>query len=187
MSTLSKVGLIVLVLVVLGGLWTWSFYNGVVTLEQEVVKRNADVATLYQRRFDLVPRLVESVKGVLKQEQEVFGRLADARARYAGAASVDEKTQAMNQLDGALSRLLVIVENYPQLKSSENMLALQDELAGTENRIQVGRQRYNEIVRDYNTRLVRFPGNVLAGSFGFTAHTPFEATVGAGAAPEVKF
>ncbi|MBI5798902.1 MAG: LemA family protein [Candidatus Yonathbacteria bacterium] len=187
MSTFSKVGLVVLVLVALSGLWTWSFYNGVVTLDQQLVSQGGNIATQYQRRFELIPNLVESVKGVLKQEQEIFGKLADARSRYVGATNLEDRTKAVNELNGALGRLLVIVENYPQLKSSENMLALQDELAGTENRIAVERKKFNDLVASLNTKIKRFPGNLIAGWFDFSARTPFEAVVGAEKAPGVKF
>ena len=162
-------------------------YNGFVTKNTAVDSQWAQVETQYQRRFDLIPNLVSSVKGVLTQEQKVFGDIAEARTRYSGAKSVDEKVTAAGNLDSALSRLLVIVENYPQLKSDTAVTGLMDELAGTENRVAVERGRFNTAVRDYNTTIKKVPGSFFASLFGFRERPYFQASAGAETAPEVKF
>jgi len=148
----------------------------------------AQVDVVLQRRADLIPNLVETVKGYAVQEQTVFGDIAAARAALVGAKSPQEKIAANGQLDNALSRLLVIVENYPQLKSNENFMRLQDELAGTENRIAVERRRYNEAVQDYNTYISLFPNSMIAGFAGFTRNDAyFKTEEGARQAPKVNF
>jgi len=148
----------------------------------------AQVDVVLQRRADLIPNLVETVKGFAVQEQKVFGDIAAARAALVGAKSPSEKIAANGQLDSALSRLLVIVENYPQLKSNENFMRLQDELAGTENRIAVERRRYNEAVQDYNTYISLFPNSLVAGIAGFTRNDAyFKTEEGARQAPKVNF
>ncbi len=162
-------------------------YNTLVALDEGVNTQWANVESKLQRRYDLIPNLVESVKGAMKQEQEVFGAIADARARLAGAGSVSERVEASNELEGALARLLVVVENYPELRSNQNVTALMDELAGTENRISTERDRYNEVVREYNATIRKFPINILAGMFGFEQRPYFEAVNGAEVAPEVNF
>ena len=129
--------------------------------------------------------LLKSVKGIFEQEQDVFGAIADARTKYAGAQTVDEKAQAATQVESALARLLVIVENYPQLQSNTAVLGLMDELAGTENRVSVERKRFNDVVRDYNTTIKRFPTNLIANMFGFDARAFFEAVEAAEEAPQV--
>jgi LemA protein len=173
-------------LVLFLGLALMGFYNSLVTKTQAVENQWAQVETQYQRRFDLIPNLVGSVEGIMKQEQEVFGLIAEARTRYSGAQTVNEKAAAASEVESALGRLLVILENYPELKSSENVSALMDELAGTENRVSVERRRYNDLVRDYNTTIKKFPANLIAGSFGFTEKSYFEAVEGAEQAPEVN-
>jgi LemA protein len=148
----------------------------------------AQVDVVLQRRADLIPNLVQTVKGYAVQEQTVFGDIAAARAALIGAKSPQEKIAANGQLDNALSRLLVIVENYPQLKSNENFMRLQDELAGTENRIAVERRRYNEAVQDYNTYISLFPNSMIAGFAGFTRNDAyFKTEEGARQAPKVNF
>jgi LemA protein len=148
----------------------------------------AQVDVVLQRRADLIPNLVETVKGFAVQEQKVFGDIAAARAALVGAKSPSEKIAANGQLDSALSRLLVIVENYPQLKSNENFMRLQDELAGTENRIAVERRRYNEAVQDFNTYISLFPNSLVAGFAGFTRNDAyFKTEEGARQAPKVNF
>lgn len=179
-------GLLAVIGVVL--LLSVSYYNGFVGKKNAIDGQWQQVEVQYQRRFDLIPNLVESVKGAQGQEQEVFGQLAEARSRYAGAATVDEKAAAAGQLESALSRLLVVVENYPELKSNETVLRLMDELSGTENRVSVERRRYNELVQDYNTSIQRFPGVVFARMMGFGApRTYFESAEGSEAAPKVDF
>jgi LemA protein len=184
MKRSTLIMLAIIVIIVLAGV---SMYNRLVTASQAIDGQWAQVETQYQRRFDLIPNLVESVKGIFEQEQEVFGKLADARSRYAGAATVDQKAQAAGEVESALARLLVIVENYPQLRSAENVTALMDELAGTENRVAVERGRFNEKVRDYNTMILRFPANFFARIFGFNQRAYFESAAGADQAPTVDF
>ncbi len=162
-------------------------YNGLVTKSQAIDAQWAQVETQYQRRFDLIPNLVNTVKGMMKQEQTVFDAIAQARTKYGGATTVDAKAQAAGEVETALGRLLAIVENYPELKSSQNVTALMDELAGTENRVSVERRRYNELVRDYNTQIKTFPTNMLAGMFGFTEKQYFQSVSGADQAPKVEF
>jgi LemA protein len=176
------IGAIVLVLV----LSLISFYNSLIGKTQAVDNQWAQVETQYQRRFDLIPNLVNSVKGMMAQEQTVFGQIAEARTRYSGAGTVEEKVKAAGQLESALGRLLVIMENYPELRSAENVSQLMDELSGTENRISVERRRYNDLVRDYNTTIKKFPANLIAGTFGFSQRLFFEAAEGAEQAPEVN-
>ena len=148
----------------------------------------AQVDVVLQRRADLIPNLVETVKGYALQEQKVFGDIAAARAALVGAKTPTDKIAANGQLDSALSRLLVIVENYPQLKSNENFMRLQDELAGTENRIAVERRRYNETVQDYNTYISLFPNSLVASLAGFTRNDAyFKTDEGARQTPKVNF
>nr|WP_300093388.1 LemA family protein [Sedimentibacter sp.] len=184
-------GLIALiaVLVIIGVLAASVFgsYNSLVALDERVNTQWANVESKLQRRFDLIPNLVESVKGAMAQEKEIFTAISDARARMAGAKTTAEEVEASSALEGALGRLLVVVENYPELKSNENVRGLMDELAGTENRISTERDRYNEAVKDYNSAIRKFPKNILAGMFGFEQRPYFESTEGAENAPEVKF
>lgn len=184
---MASTGLIILAVLVVALLYIGGVYNGFVKSNEGVTAQWAQVESQYQRRFDLIPNLVESVKGVMKQEQEVFGKLAEARASYAGAQSADAKATAAGQVESAFGRLLAIMENYPQLKSSENVQTLMSEIAGTENRVSVERMRYNEMVRDYNVGVKTFPRALVARLFGFDVRTMFEAVVGAENAPQVKF
>jgi LemA protein len=147
----------------------------------------AQVENQLQRRFDLIPNLVETVKGYASHEKEVFVQVTQARSRVAGAGSVGDKIEANNQLTAALSRLLLVVERYPELKANTNFIRLQDELAGTENRIAVERRRYNEAVKTYNIKIRRFPTNLIAGMFGFEKATFFQVPKEAQQAPKVKF
>ncbi len=184
----GMIALIVVVVVIIGLIASvFGSYNTLVSLDEEVNTQWANVESKLQRRFDLIPNLVESVKGAMAQEKEVFTAIADARAKMAGAGSTDERVQASNELEGALSRLLVVVENYPELKSNQNVTALMDELAGTENRISTERDRYNEVVKKYNSKVRSFPTNILAGIFNFDQRPYFEATQGAETAPQVNF
>src|SRR6266699_3462289 len=187
-----KKGLLVLILFVVVALMMGnSFISG---RNQMAVKREAvnaawaQVDVVLQRRADLIPNLVETVKGFAAQEQTVFGDIAKARSALLSAHSPAEKIAANGQLDSALGRLLVVVENYPQLKSNENFLRLQDELAGTENRIAVERRRYNEAIQDYNTFIALFPSNLVAGLGGLTRNDAyFKTEEGARQAPKVNF
>lgn len=187
MSSMKKTWVIVLAVVLVVLLYGWSAYNSFVSKNESVDKQWAQVETQYQRRFDLIPNLVESVKGIMKQEQTIFNALAEARTRYAGAVTVDAKAVAAGQVETALGRLLAVVENYPTLKSSENVQILMIQLEGTENRVSVERQRYNDNVRDLNVSVKRFPSNVVAGIFGFNERNYFEAAAGAENAPKVNF
>ena len=187
MKTIGGVLLGLIVLLVVVGLYLMGAYNGLVSARESADNQWAQVESQYQRRFDLIPNLVESVKGVMEQEKEIFTALADARTRYSGAQSPEAKVEAANQVESALSRLLVIVENYPELKSSETMQTFMAQLEGTENRISVERMRYNEIVRDYNLKIKQFPTAFIAGMFGFDERSYFEAATGAETAPKVSF
>lgn len=162
-------------------------YNGFVQLEEDVNQSYAQIENQLQRRLDLIPNLVETVKGFANQEQEVINSITEARSNLAGANTVQEQANADAELSGALSRLLVVVENYPELKSSENFQQLSDELAGTENRIAVARQNYNASVTEFNRKARSFPGNMVAGVFGFEQKEYFEADPDAQEAPEVDF
>lgn len=179
----------VVLLIVFSGLYSFfkGNYNTFVTLDEAVKSSWAQVENQLQRRYDLIPNLVETVKGYAKQEKDVLIEVTNARAKVGGAASVPEKISANNELSSALSRLLVVVERYPDLKSNQNFLHLQDELAGTENRIAVERKRYNDAVKTYNVAIRSFPANLLAGMFKFYSATFFEAPTQAKAAPQVKF
>jgi LemA protein len=160
-------------------------YNGMVDKETAVDQSFGDLDAQLQRRNDLIPNLVAAVKGVLKQEQTVFGELARARQNYAGASNDNEKLDAANQISAGIGRLLVIVENYPQLKSNENVRDLQTQLEGTENRIAQARRDYNAVVTDYNRSIRRFPRSLFAGMFGFDKKRLFEADAGSRDAPNV--
>jgi LemA protein len=162
--------------------------NELVVERESITGAWSQVDVALQRRADLIPNLVETVKGFAKQEKGVFENIANARAALLGARTPQEKIDANARLDGALGRLLVIVENYPNLKSNENFLRLQDELAGTENRIAVERRKYNETVQRYNTTIELFPNNIAAGLFGFPRNDAyFKTEPGARSAPKVAF
>ncbi len=180
--------IVVAVLILMVGGSLVSRRNEMVSKSESINATWAQVDVVMQRRADLIPNLVATVKGIAAQEQTVFGNIANARAAMMGARTPRERIAANNQLDGALGRLFVIVENYPQLRSNENFLRLQDELAGTENRIAIERRRYNESLRDYNTYVGLFPNNLVAGFSGFTRNEDyFEAVQAAREAPQVEF
>jgi LemA protein len=187
-----KTGVIVLVIaaviaLLVGGAYV-SSRNQMVTKNEAVKSAWSEVDVVLQRRADLIPNLVETVKGFAAQEQTVFHDIAAARSALLGAQTPADKIAANGQLDGALGRLLLIVENYPQLKSNENFLRLQDELAGTENRIAVERKRYNDTLQDYNTYVGLFPNNIFAGWAGFQRNNAyFTATESSREAPKVQF
>ena len=187
----KKTLIIALIVLLIIGVSLYSFfkgnYNTFVTLDVSVKSSWAQVENQLQRRYDLIPNLVETVKGYAKQEKDVLVEVTNARARVGGAGTVPDKIAANNALSSSLSRLLVVVEKYPDLKSNVNFLRLQDELAGTENRIAVERKRYNDAVQTYNVAIRTFPANLLAGMFGFTQATFFAAPAAAKTAPQVKF
>ena len=181
------IGVIVLVPLIIISSFS-SRYNQLVTLNEGVDAAWAQVENVLQRRNDLIPNLVNTVKGIAKQEKEVFLGVAEARSKVAGARTINEKVQANAALGSALSRLLVVVERYPEIKSNQNFLALQDELAGTENRLAVERRRYNESIRQFNVVVKRFPTNLIAGILGFEKKDAyFEVEEGAKAVPKVEF
>ncbi len=178
---------LVLIVLILGGMYV-SRRNEMVQKRETVNAAWSQVDVVIQRRADLIPNLVETVKGIAAQEQSVFGDIAKARAALLSAKTPPDRIAANQQLDTALGRLLVVVENYPQLKSNENFLRLQDELAGTENRIAVERRRYNEALKDYNTYIGLFPNNIVAGFSGFSRNDHyFEAAPATREAPKVQF
>jgi LemA protein len=165
-------------------------YNSLVTKEEAAKTAWSQVENQYQRRFDLIPNLVETVKGFAKQEREVLTEVTRLRSQWGEArtaGNISQAQQAARGLDAALSRLLLVVERYPDLKSNQNFLKLQDQLEGTENRISVERRRYNLAVKEFNVTLRRFPNNLLASVFGFSRMELFEAEAGAARAPKVKF
>jgi len=185
-------GLILIIILALIALVFFGQYVGVrntlVTKNEAVKSAWSQVDIVLQRRADLIPNLVETVKGYAKQEQTVFGDIAKARSALLSAGTPSDKIAANNQLDGAIGRLLLVVENYPQLKSNENFMRLQDELAGTENRIAVERKRYNDTLQDYNTYIQKFPNNIFAGWSGFKPNDAyFKAAEGSREAPKVNF
>ena len=162
-------------------------YNRFVSQEETIKAQWAQVENQLQRRNDLIPNLVNTVKGYAAQEQAVYKAIADSRAKLAGATTPEQKITAANEQSAALARLLVIVENYPQLKSNESFNRLMDELSGTENRIAVERMRYNEAVQAYNTARRQFPANITAKVFGFNEYKLFEAPPEAKQVPKVDF
>ena len=177
----------ILAITLLVGLWAIGVYNGLMRQDQEVKSAWSQVESNLQRRYDLIPNLVETVKGYANQEKDVLLGVTQARASVGGAQTPGDKMRANNELSGALSRLMVIVENYPTLKSDVNFRQLADELAGTENRINVARMRYNEQVKSFNQRLVTFPASVIASMAGIKQAEFFVAPVEAKTAPKVKF
>ena len=168
-------------------LWIWMGYNGLVTGAENVTTSWANVETQYQRRVDLIPNLVSTVKGAAAFEQETFTEITEARSAWQGAASRSDKIAAATGMEGALGRLLLTVENYPNLQATQAYRDLMVQLEGTENRIAVARRDYNGAVRGYNLKVKRFPGNLLAGWFGFEVETFFTSEEGSENAPDVDF
>jgi LemA protein len=184
---LIVLGVIVLVALLFGGS-LMSTRNELVAERESIKGAWSQVDVVLQRRADLIPNLVETVKGFAKHEEEAISAVANARAAMMGAKTPAERIAANTQLDGALGRLFVVVENYPNLKANENFIRLQDELAGTENRIAVERRKYNEVVQKYNTDIELFPKNIAASMFGFQREDAyFKADTGAKEVPKVKF
>lgn len=185
-KTLRTIAIIVVIILVIampiiGG------YNKIVTLDQKVNASLGVIDTQLQRRSDLIPNLVATVKGYATQEKDIFIKIAEARAKLAGAKTVPDKAQADSELGSAVSRLLVIVENYPTLKSSENFRDLAVTLEGTENRVGIARQDYNTSVNDYNSTIKRFPSNIISGIFGFGEKPYYKASESAKEVPKVDF
>jgi len=185
-TTVIVIGIVLLVILIPFG-YLKGTYNDLVTMDEGVKAAWAQVENQLQRRYDLIPNYVETVKGYAKHEKDVFVKVTEARSRVAGAGGVSEKIAANNQLSSALARLLVVVERYPELKANTNFIRLQDELAGTENRISVERRRFNEAVRALNTKIRSFPTNLIAGMFGFEKATFFEVPKEKQETPKVKF
>jgi LemA protein len=186
MGCILIIAVLVLFIIIAGAVF-WGNYNSLVTKSQAIEGQWAQVETQYQRRYDLIPNLVESVKGYMAQEKAVFAQIAEARTKYAGAQTTDAKVAAGGEVESALGRLLVIMENYPELKSVQTVTQLMDELAGTENRISIERKRYNDLVLDYNTAIKKFPTNIMASMFNFGPHEYFKSVSGADQAPKVDF
>ena len=196
---LIAAAVLIVIAVVAFGIFSWGLgiYNSLVTQDEGVRSAWGQVETQYQRRLDLIPNLVATVQGVAKQEQAIFIGVAEARAKVGGMTVTKEVLEdpqafakfqaAQDQLSSALSRLLVVAEQYPQLRSNENFMDLQKQLEGTENRITVARSRYNETVQGYNTTIRRFPGSLVAGFTGFKEKAYFQAKAGAEEAPKVQF
>ncbi len=180
-------GIILLIIIALPFSMVKRNYNNFVGLQEGVDAQWANVETVLQRRFDLIPNLVNTVKGFADHEKGVFTEVTRLRSQWASAGTATEKVGVANEMQGALGRLMLVAENYPQLKSNQNFLALQDELSGTENRISVERRRYNESVRGYNTSVRKFPGVLIANLFGFDKREAFEAAQEAATAPTVQF
>lgn len=186
----SKALIVVAVVVLLFVFWFFGTRNSLVSLKEDVEMQQSQIETTLQRRSDLIPNLVETVKGYTTHEEDVFTEIADARSNLAGSiksGNIQSINEASNVLDSALGRLLAISESYPDLKASEQFIALQDELAGTENRIAVARQYYNEKVRTYNTAVQRFPTSIIAGMSGYYPMQYFEADESANEVPKVNF
>ena len=186
-KTLLIVAVVVGLIILVPLFYLKGTYNSLVTMDEAVKGAWAQVENQLQRRYDLIPNLVETVKGYAAHEKEVFVQVTEARSKVAGAKSINDKIEANNGLSAALGRLLVVVERYPQLKANTNFIRLQDELAGTENRIAVERRRYNETVKAYNIKIRRFPTNLIAGMFGFERAAFFEVPKERQEAPKVKF
>lgn len=195
MNKKAQIGTAGWVLIILGiiffvfVMWIIGSYNGLVRTDTNVEEKWGYVQTAYQRRFDLIPNLVTTVKAYSDYEGEVLTEITAARSAWGQAKTPDEGVAAANQMESALARLLVVVENYPNLKANENYLKLQDELAGTENRIKYERDNYNTAVKEYKRKVRSFPTNMVAGMFGFTVnrYSMFEAAAGAEEAPKVSF
>ncbi|MDO8537642.1 MAG: LemA family protein [archaeon] len=181
-NLLIGIGAVILVILFIG-LWFFGTYNSLIAKDQAVESQWGQVQVVLQRRFDLIPNLVETVKGFASQEQTIYDKITQARTKYAGNQTVENA----NEVESWLSRLLVIVESNPEIKSNTNFLALQDQLEGTENRISVERMRFNDEVRSFNTLVKQFPSNFVAGMFGFTTKDYFETVAGADVPPVVDF
>ncbi len=184
---MKKSGMIIIGVIVVIAVVLIAMYNGLVGKREAVDNSMANLDVMLQRRADLIPNLVNTVKGYMQHETEIIDKITTARQNLVGASSVTEKAEANQQLSTALNGLMVIVENYPDLKSSENFIQLSDELAGTENRIATARRDYNEAVKGYNASIKKFPNNILSGMFGFEQVSYFEATEGSQEVPNVSF
>lgn len=176
------VGVIVLLVLIIGG-----SYNGLISKKENVDSKYADISVQLERRADLIPNLVSTVKGYVKHEEKVIDSVTTARENLMNAKNVQEKANANDELTNAINNLLVVVENYPDLKANTNFINLQDELAGTENRIAVARKDYNDAVKSYNSEIKKFPKNIVAGLFKFETANYFEAKATSNEVPDVSF
>ncbi len=184
----SSIGTIAIIaIIVIIAIMAIAGYNGMVSKKEAVDSALSDLDVMLQRRADLIPNLVSTVKGYTNHENEVIDKITEARAKLSSANSVEEKSKANNELSSSLNALMVVVENYPDLKSSENFKQLSDELAGTENRIAVARKDYNNSVKTLNTTIKKFPNNIIAGMFGFEKAEYFEADESSSEVPNVNF
>lgn len=183
----SKIGLIIIAVIAVIAIILIGGYNSIISASEELENKFSTIDTQLQRRADLIPNLVNTVKGYANQEKEIINTVTTAREKLVGANSVTAKAEADQELTNALSRLLVVVENYPELKSSQNFIQLSDELAGTENRIATARRDYNEAVKTYNLKIKKFPSNVMANMFGFGEKQYFEASEESKNVPNVQF
>ena len=186
-KTRAIIGIVIVIILLSIFLSIKGTYNSLVRLDEGIKGAWAQVENQLQRRYDLIPNYVETVKGYARHEKEVFLKVTEARSKVGGATNVKDKIEANNELSSALSRLLLVVERYPDLKANQNFIRLQDELAGTENRIAVERRRYNEAVKTYNVKIRSFPTNILAGMFDFTMAEFFKVAEIAKEVPKVKF
>ncbi len=198
MSKSSKITIALIIVAALLGIFAFSKYNSLVNMEEEVSASWSQVENQYQRRLDLIPNLVSTVKGFAAHETELYKEIAEARSKAGGMVNINESIlndsekmaefqKVQDQIGSSLQRLMVVSEAYPALKSDKNFLALQDQLEGTENRISVERKRFNDAVKVYNVSIKRFPGNIFAGIFGFEKKNYFASSPKASEAPEVKF
>ena len=187
MKSWVKTLIVIAVILIIIAIPTISSYNNLVTLEQAVDISESNIDTQLQRRSDLIPNLVNTVKGYASQEKDIFTDIANARSKLAGATNVNDQANADNELSNALSRLLVVVENYPNLKSNQNFQDLSVQLEGTENRIAIARQDYNTAATSYNTKRKSFPTNIVASIFGFQEKPLYKASEGAEQVPSVDF
>ncbi|RKQ16663.1 LemA family protein [Ureibacillus endophyticus] len=181
------ISVIILVAIGIFGIYVFSKYNSIVTSEENISSKWSQVENQLQRRFDLIPNLVNTAKGYAAHEEEIFLKLAEARSEYGSAKSIEDVANANDELSQALSNLFVVVENYPELKSNEQFNMLMTELAGTENRIAVARKDYNEAVQEYNSTIRRFPGSIIANMFDFELKTYFEVQEGIEEVPTIQF
>ncbi len=183
----NKTLVIVLVVIIVLAIWIVGKYNSFVVQNEAITNQWAQVEAQLQRRFDLIPNVINTVKGITKQEQTVFSQLAEARTHYAGSTTVDQKAAAAGEVESSLGRLLLITENYPQLQSSQSFRDLTVELEGTENRISVERMKYNDLVKSLNASIKMFPSSAIASIFGVKERSYFEVASGAEAVPKVDF
>ena len=183
----NKTVIIIVGVVVILGFYFVGVYNFFISQNEAITSQWAQVENQLQRRFDLIPNVINTVKGVTKQEKDIIATITEARTHYTGAATLDEKAQAAGQVESSLARLLVIAENYPQLKSSDSFRDLTVELEGTENRISVERMKYNDLVKNLNASVKRFPSSIVASIFGVKERSYFEVTGDAQAVPKVDF